>query len=63
MHYVTVHLLFCWAHEKTSLRARMLLSRNRQPTARMTPLTPQVHRLRLRLSGKCCRHGDQGHGA
>ena len=19
MHYVTVHLLFCWAHEKTSL--------------------------------------------
>jgi hypothetical protein len=23
MHYVTVHLLFCWAHEKTSVTPRL----------------------------------------
>jgi|HubBroStandDraft_1064217.scaffolds.fasta_scaffold37969_3 hypothetical protein len=27
------------------------------------PATSQVHRLRSRLSGKCRRHGDRGHGA
>jgi uncharacterized membrane protein len=54
------------AYELTSIgtaRTRVRFTIEYKPRRRMTPLTSPVHRLRSRLSGKCCRHGDRGHGA